>query len=160
GIVDAFPLPNGPDLFSGLSQLTVNTAKPSSLNAFSLRVDHALTSRLALFASVNHSPSSTQSGYSNVTDLHFSSDRATLGLPASHAGWLATSRFNLTRTGVESQWQAPLDIAALPLPFPVGSADGFYRISISGLGQLLSGRDGRNRERQLEFAQSLELTHG
>lgn len=65
-IINAFPLPDGPITTPGcdnvttpcLASLNVTYSNPSRLNATSLRIDHALTSRINLFVRYNHAPSS------------------------------------------------------------------------------------------------------
>jgi hypothetical protein len=65
-IINALPLPDGPITNPGcdnvttpcLASLNVTYSNPSRLNATSLRVDHALTSKINLFVRYNHAPSS------------------------------------------------------------------------------------------------------
>jgi hypothetical protein len=167
GIVLAFPLPNGPELTSGTALLAANTSRPSSLDAMTVRIDHALTSRVSLFGRFSHSPSRTQSGYSWTSDLQFSGDSGTLGMTASSGALVSDLRLNVTRTALRAQWRPtgeggaiPIDLSSLLLPFPLSSADALYRVSVGGLGQILAGRDGTNRETQFELAESLSITHG
>ena len=42
-------MPNGPRLGSGLAQFNASFSNPSSLDAYSLRVDHVVNSKLTLF---------------------------------------------------------------------------------------------------------------
>src|SRR5262249_5513609 len=55
--LNAFPRPNGPALAAGIAQYTAGYSNPSSLDATSVRVDHALSSHLSLFGRYNYSPS-------------------------------------------------------------------------------------------------------
>ncbi len=56
--LEAFPFdPNQPDLGNGVAQLNASYSNPASLDAYSLRIDHRLGSRWALFGRYNYSPS-------------------------------------------------------------------------------------------------------
>src|ERR1700756_1551771 len=57
--LNAYPLPNGAELGNGLAQFSASYSDPSSLNAYSIRVDHAVTSNLSLFGRYNYSPSNS-----------------------------------------------------------------------------------------------------
>jgi carboxypeptidase family protein/TonB-dependent receptor-like protein len=65
-IINALPLPNGAVTTPGcdnvttpcLASLNVTYSNPSRLNATSLRIDRALTSKINLFVRYNHAPSS------------------------------------------------------------------------------------------------------
>src|SRR5262249_32825730 len=56
--LNAFPGTNGAALGPGLAQFNAGYSNPSSLNASSIRVDHAINSKLTLFGRYNYSPSS------------------------------------------------------------------------------------------------------
>jgi hypothetical protein len=57
-LLNAFPLPNGRSTGVDLSQLSISFSDPSSLDATSIRLDHAINSSLTVFGRYNHSPSS------------------------------------------------------------------------------------------------------
>src|SRR5262249_56307163 len=44
-LLDAFPLPTGPELGNGLALDSASFSDPTNLNAVSIRVDHTLTSK-------------------------------------------------------------------------------------------------------------------
>ena len=54
--LNTYPIPNGPDL-GGTAQFNGSYSNPSSLDAYSIRVDHAVNSKLSLFGRYNYSPS-------------------------------------------------------------------------------------------------------
>jgi hypothetical protein len=58
--IDAYPLPNpgAADAGPGYAPLNASFSNPATVNAYSLRIDHALTKSVNLFARYNHSPSS------------------------------------------------------------------------------------------------------
>src|SRR5262249_43770190 len=54
--LNAFPVPNGPDLGGGYAEFHANYSIPTQLNATSLRIDQSL-GKWNLFARYNYSPS-------------------------------------------------------------------------------------------------------
>lgn len=57
--LDLFPVPNGADLGNNLAEFGATYADPSRLDATSIRLDHALSKKLALFGRYNYAPSET-----------------------------------------------------------------------------------------------------
>src|SRR5467141_585525 len=65
--LNAFPVANGAELGSGLAQFNSGYTNPSSLDAYSIRLDQVANSKLNLFGRYNYSPSSLdQRGPSSV----------------------------------------------------------------------------------------------
>ena len=60
-ILNAFPLPNGKVLANGMAEFAASYSNPSSLNAISLRIDHAISQRWNLFGRFNRVPSESVS---------------------------------------------------------------------------------------------------
>jgi len=56
-ILNAFPLPNGRILANGFGEFSASYSDGSTLNATSIRVDHAVNSRFTLFGRYNFAPS-------------------------------------------------------------------------------------------------------
>lgn len=55
--IDAFPIPNGKDLGSGLAESFAGFSNPITLDAASIRIDHTVSNRVNLFGRFNHAPS-------------------------------------------------------------------------------------------------------
>ena len=55
--LNAFAVPNGPDLGNGLAQFSAGYSSPATLNATSIRLDQTISGKLAIFARFNHAPS-------------------------------------------------------------------------------------------------------
>src|SRR5262249_50416976 len=55
--LNAFPVPNGPELAPGIAQFNAGYSNPSNLDATSVRIDHVFNSKLTLFARYDDSPS-------------------------------------------------------------------------------------------------------
>src|SRR5262249_35561299 len=54
----AFPVANGATLGAGLAQFNAGYSNPSTLDAYSIRMDHVVNSKMTLFGRYNYSPSS------------------------------------------------------------------------------------------------------
>jgi hypothetical protein len=57
-LLNAFPIPNGPELGNGLSEFSAGYSNPITANSTSLRVDHIFGPKLNSFARYNYAPSS------------------------------------------------------------------------------------------------------
>lgn len=103
--LDAYPIPNGPEVSPGLADFAGSYSNPATLNAYSIRIDHSLTQKFNLFGTYKHSPSQSQNrgggvgGPQNLIGANvLANDNVTAGLM-----WLATNtvtndlRFNWTR---------------------------------------------------------------
>src|SRR4030095_16347060 len=58
--LNAYPVANGASLGAGLAQFNAGYSNPSTLDASSIRIDHAINSKLHLFGRYNYSPSSLE----------------------------------------------------------------------------------------------------
>ena len=102
-IVNAFPLPNGPETSPDLAQLAIAAPNRSSLDAFSIRIDHTLNSKLNLFGRYAHSPSTVEEAYSgypgnNPYTTNVNIDTGTLGVTALLTPAITNDfRFNYSR---------------------------------------------------------------
>src|SRR5262249_53861305 len=56
--LNAYPVPNGTAAGPGLAQFNASYSNPSSLDAYSIRVDQVISPKLNLFGRYNYSPSS------------------------------------------------------------------------------------------------------
>ena len=164
-LLDAFPLPNGRDFGGGVGEFLASGSRSSRLDSGSLRVDHALTSRISLFGRYQEAPSSSQSGYSPIEQADFHARSLTVGVTATSGhSFVNDARLNVSADSVLARWLprppgGSLDLGSFlpPIP-PVG--DALYGVAIGGLGQLLSGQSGRNRQEQLHLVENLSGDHG
>ena len=167
--LDLFPAANGADLGGGLAQWTGQNRRPSGLDVGSLRLDHALTSRISVFARYSQAPSSSQFGSTQVGELGLRSRSFTAGanllltpyavvdLRVSSSTARASSSWNQTSSpatacglaSVISRFNSVLD----PCNY-------FLRFSITGVGQILSGRESDNQQDQLLAAGTTDLHFG
>ena len=165
-ILNAFPVPNGPDLGGGIAEWTGFSSRPSSFDGLGIRVDHALTSRLLAFARFSDTPSASSSGYIGNDSIHLEDRSVTAGLNAAITP-SATNEFRINGTyasGVSS-WQSPGTGTAscntdAPLFGPGIQCVYFYRFAIGGLQPLLAGPDTSNAQTQWNASDSAEVRRG
>ena len=114
-LLAAFPVPNvGANLFGAVY------TRPAALDSGTLRIDHSLTSQLALFMRLSQSPSSADTGYSQLDRSRFSAGGVTVGLTAFPNPFVVNdARVHVSRVAVSSEWSftgaggaQPVDLAA------------------------------------------------
>jgi Carboxypeptidase regulatory-like domain/TonB dependent receptor len=174
--LNAFPVANGPEVGTGLAEFNVSYSNPSSLDAYSIRIDQVINSKLGLFGRYNYSPSSIdQRGPSfgmpavlSDTELtSFSVQTLTVGLTeiisqrvsnevrANYSNDRAGNKFGLDNFG-----------GAVPLPdsllFPSGfsSANGLFAFDIVGTGEFVKGKLSSDEQRQVNLVDNLSVTTG
>jgi hypothetical protein len=87
--LNAYPRPNGPEVpgLPGVAEFNATYSNPATVNAYSLRVDHALTKSLNLFGRYNHSPSNIDErggisigiGLNTLIAVNINTDTGTVG---------------------------------------------------------------------------------
>lgn len=172
----AYPVSNGSELGGGAAQFNASFSNPSSLDAFSIRIDHQLGSRWSLFGRLDDSPSSlTQrapnQGYEPnlaTTESESAAVRTlTLGLSAAFTPHIGNeARANLSNDRIATRFAMDNFGGAQPLAdsvlFPPGfsSANGDFGLEIVGVGELLQGRFATDEQRQINLVDNLSLTKG
>jgi len=176
--LDSFPLPNGPDdQATGIAQFNASYANPAKLDAYSLRVDHRLSAKWALFGRFNYSPSEFSdrggsSGYaalSSVQPFRVTMETGTVGATAIVSPLVANDlRFNYSRTDAESYFYqdgfgGAIPMAALPFPSSINSENGFFNLYIFslGVGEIMNvGKFAENIQRQVNIVDNLSWQRG
>jgi len=172
--LNAFPVANGPALGPGLAQFSAGYSNPSMLNAYSIRLDHTINSKLNLFGRYNYSPSNLKQrgpAYSAGTVLNMvqtlssSLQTGTTGFTAMLTPGIANevrANYSNQRVGTRSALDSfgggvPLDDSVL---FPAGntSANGVFSLYIPGAGQYNQGVSFTNEQRQVNVIDSLSVT--
>jgi hypothetical protein len=174
--LNAFPFdPNQPDLGNGIAQFNASFSNPASLDAYSIRVDHRLSSKLTLFGRYNYSPSHIElrgvngsSALSEVEPVRIVTQTGTAGTT-----WLVSPaitndfRFNYSRTNASSHsfldtFGGAVPLSSLPLPSPFTAQDASVRLDIPGLkGSFLSeGELARQLQQQINIVDNLSLQKG
>ena len=166
--------PNQRDLGNGIAQFNASFANSSSLDAYSLRVDHNLSSRISIFGRYNYSPSSLTARGTGVAPLSvltssaITTETATLGATWSILPTLIDDlRFNYSRVSASSSnsldnfgGAAPLALLPLTSPFTQQNSEfGFFITSLKN-GLFLPGRNAANLQRQINVIDILPFTTG
>lgn len=191
--LNAFPLPNGPEVFAsctiatdptcppsgqqstGTAQYNVSYSNASTLDAYSLRIDHKLSNSWSLFARYNYSPSeiadrgADDSPLSVVVPTSITTQTATAG-----ATWIAAPnvandfRFNYSRTQGSSSayvdnFGGAIPLKALPFPDPFTAQNSSFVLGLYALKngqQLTDGRLQENIQRQFNIVDALSMQVG
>ena len=171
--LNAFPIPNGQAAGPGLAQFNASFSNPSSLNAYSIRIDHAVSSNLSLFGRYNYSPSSVDQRAPalagpllSVTEPFSSSvQTGTIGVTQLIAPAISNEfRANYSNQRVASRYVMDSFGGAAPLPdsalFPAGytSANSLFEFYITGAGEFAQGNFGISEQRQINVVDNLSLT--
>jgi hypothetical protein len=163
-LLNALPLPNGPEISPGLAMYTVNAPRSSSVDSTSVRIDHTIGSSLQLFARFSRSPSldvQNHPGELAVSTLSLASSRITAGLD-----WMASPRvsnslrLNHSDVTEDSVIQTPgINLAQYAPQLALPGATG-YGLEILTLGLAISGDEGIARQRQWNATDTLSVTRG
>jgi TonB dependent receptor len=146
--LNAFPLPNGPEIFvscapatdptcpptgqqsTGTATFNASYSNPASLDAYSLRIDHKLDDKWTIFGRYNYSPSdflvrgtSDQSAaLNNLQYIGVTTQTGTAGVTWADSGIIANDfRLNFSRTNAEGREYMDGFGGGVPLvalPFP------------------------------------------
>jgi hypothetical protein len=168
--LDAYPLPNGADIGSGIALFDSSYSNPASLNAYSLRIDHRVSNRLLLFARYDYSPSSidqrggSASSLSTINTKRISTQTGTVGATGSLSSVTNEFRFNYSSTDASSQYELDNFGGAIPLknppfPSPPNVRNSLFNLNIGSLqqGQINIGAAGQNVLRQTNIVDSISL---
>jgi hypothetical protein len=175
--LSAFPLPNPgkPDITPGVAPFDSSFSNPATLDAYSLRLDHALTKTVHLFGRYNYSPSKyTQRG--GLSDSLNSQYTAAITVHTTTVGatWTASSqaandfRLNYSSSGGSSIFRmdtfgggsAPPAISLLPIPFSFNDARFSFRILGGTNMQYFMGKNTANFQHQYNLVDTLSIQKG
>ena len=167
-LMAAFPLPNGPVNSDGLTApLTVGYSDPTSLDAYSIRIDQTIHQHLSLFGRYNHAPSAESiRNWSEDQNFTANADSATVGASwVSTAGVVNDFRGNWSRDTGSNYSVMDNFHGAVPPPdaamFPPGysSAGTQFGFSPPGSdGEIMKGPQKSNAQKQLNFIDNFSVT--
>jgi outer membrane receptor protein involved in Fe transport len=171
--LNAFPFGNGAQLGTGLAQFNAGYSNPSSLDATSIRVDHAINSKLNLFGRYNYSPSgvdqrgpafSSGSVLSMTRSVSSSVQTFTTGLTEVITPRISNEvRANYSNQRVGATNALDHFGGAVPLAdsllFPPGSSssNGLFQLVVTGSGEYTQGKQGTTEQRQVNLVDNLSL---
>jgi hypothetical protein len=170
--LEAYPMPNGSDLGNGFGQFAIGYSIPATLNAYSIRFDHVVSSKFKLFGRYSYAPSSTitrGSGgvASDTVPASVNTQTLTLGLNQVISP-VATNEIRANYTNVKADARHVQDTlgGAVPLTdaemFPEGStsANAQFLFTINGAGTVFSGPNATSEQRQLNFVDAFSVNTG
>jgi Carboxypeptidase regulatory-like domain/TonB dependent receptor-like, beta-barrel len=171
-LLDAFPLPTGPDLGDGLAEASASYSNPTTLDANSLRVDHTLSGRFTLFGRYNYAPSETRARLAdgqlnNLTVSRFNTETLTFGATQAINSRISNDlRANYTRSSASAFYTVDGFGGAVPPPdslifLPFAKRD--TTVSVVGVGPIdyvVGGDSLVNFQRQINFVDNLLIAAG
>ena len=170
-VLNLFPQANQGSLGQGAGLWTGQINRPAGLTSGSARIDQAVTPRVTLFARYSDSPSHNDFGMPQVNHLDLRAQSLTLGLNARPtARTVLDLRVNESQSSADSIWtdttgsDAPgcalATLASGFFPRETLTCNDLVRLSINGIGEVISGREGSRRERQFQIVPTAGLNLG
>src|SRR6266403_885041 len=171
--LNAYPVANGTPVGPGLAQFNASYSNPSSLDAYSIRLDRIISSKLSLFARYDYAPSDLDQRGAPFTLTALST--RDLGDSAVHTFTVGITR--LIKPEVTNELRAnysnhrlgtDFDMddfgGAVPLPdsllFPMGfsSKDSGFLLLFNGVGEYGQGKAATDEQRQVNLIDNLSVT--
>ena len=174
--LNAYPVQNGAELGSNLAQYNASYSDPSSLNAYSIRIDQVINSKLTLFGRYNYSPSdlfqrgpyfSSEPVLSMQELVSSSVHTFTLGFNQLITPRITNEvRANYSNDRVGTTYILDNFGGAVPLSdsllYPPGysSANAAFTLSLPGPGNYQQGKNATDEQRQINLIDNLSLIEG
>lgn len=172
--LNAYPLPNGAVQGDGIAEFNASYSNRSTLDAYSLRVDHKIGENLTLFGRYNYSPSENvlRGGQGNALSLVSPSQINTLTATAGLTWMISPTmdndlRFNFSKTRASStdyidDFGGAVPVTSLALPSPYTSQNSRLFLGIFSLagGQIDVGKNLTNEQQQYNFVDNLSVQMG
>jgi len=174
--LNAYPVANGTALGAGLAQFNSTFSNPSSLDAYSIRMDQVVNSKINMFGRYSYSPSSLdQRGafpapYTvlSTRELESSSIQTfTLGLDQLLTARVSNQlRANYSNDRIETKYISDGFGGAVPLSgsalFPSGysSTNSLFELFIVGAGEFARGKQATVEQRQINLIDNVSVAKG
>jgi hypothetical protein len=174
--LNAFPVANGAELGAGLAQFNASYSNPSSLNAYSARVDQVVNSKISLFGRYNYSPSNFSDRgplgppftvLSETEPISSSVQTLTVGLTELIKPEISNDlRANYSNQRVSERYALDNFGGAVPLsdsllfPSPYSSANAALEFYVAGAGLYGEGKLATDEQRQVNVIDTLSVTRG
>jgi len=166
-VLGFYPVPDGPALGPGLAEWNGRILRPSRLDTASLRADHAVSSRMTVFARYNETPSSNEFGSAQINSLRVTTRGITTGVNFRISPAIIIDfRLNRSLMAASSEWR-PSSTAGLPACYlePVtlqfrrqpGICNYLVRFSIAGVGQVAVGPEADRRQNQWHLLPTADI---
>ncbi len=164
-LLNAFPLPNGPDLGNGTAAFSASYSDPSTLDSYGIRIDYLPWERVTLFGRYSDAPSRLgQRGaggyeYADAEEIKYRTQALTLGSNEALTPRSTNEfRFNYSRSRANAFYALdnfggavpPPDSALYPsVASPQNSLALFYADAAPYGIKFLTGKSGDNLQRQI-----------
>src|SRR5258708_5050639 len=180
--LNVFPLPNGPqavDSFgnpiAGAAQFNKSFSNKSTVNAYSVRIDHKLSGKVSLFGRYNYSPSENvaRGGQGSALNQLSPSDITTQTVTGGVSWTISPTmvndlRINYSRSNATSSQKldgfgGAASLPALPLPNGFSSQNDNFAFGITLMGNYSSysvGKTAHNLQRQVNLVENFSWQKG
>jgi hypothetical protein len=174
-ILNAFPEPSGPSLDANSALGTSPLKQQASVSSYSARIDQVLGDKARLFARYLDTPSHSATQQLGNMNAKLSSTSLTVGLTGMWSKYVHDFRLNFSQAADRSSWAAGsasqqilFDALTPPHASPNNASLGpgeqmesfldqgrLAALSISGIGQLISGTPAQTHQKQWEGVYTL-----
>ena len=179
--LNAYPLPNGPQAVDslgnpipGAAQFNASFSNQSTLDAYSIRLDHRVNNKVSIFGRYNDSPSQILDrgfGGSPLSSLSLSRISTRTGTVGSSLAifpeMLDDLRFNYSRTESSSSSHSDtisgaVPLPSLPFPGPYTSRNAEFSMNVFSLANadLVIGSGATNVQQQINVVDTLSVQKG
>ena len=170
-ILNAFPAANGPDFGNGTAQFSSSYSDPSSLDSYSLRIDHAVNSGLTIFGRYSHATSESvtrglAAPLSSSQSASFMDQTMTIGALynlSSHVSNDLRLNYSNARAGTTNSLDSfggatpPGDSQLFPGGFTARNSN-FGFIVLNPFLFLPDGKNSTNEQRQLNMVNNVSIS--
>ena len=172
-LLDAFPLPTGKELGDGFAEASAGFSNPTNLNATSLRADHTLSSKLAIFGRYNYAPFHSSERLTDFGTLNnvglskFTTQTLTVGMTETINSSLSNDlRVNYSRSSAVMSFAmdsfggaTPPPDSVLFLPFATRK-NTFSYVQVGPVNYVVGSDNFVNFQRQLNLVDNFAKTKG
>ncbi len=170
--LNAFPVPNGPDNpATGTAQFNASFSNQSTLDAYSIRIDHRVNDRLSVFGRYNNSPSAIAIrgaiGPSVVSNAAIKTQTTTVGSMLSLSSVVVNDlRVNYSRTDTTGsthmdKFGGAVPLTSPPYPDPFNNDDANFSFNILSLSPSIEVGNGQHQlQRQINLVDNLAIQKG
>jgi carboxypeptidase family protein/TonB-dependent receptor-like protein len=172
-LLNAFPLPNGPDLGNGTAAFSASYSDPSTLNSSGIRIDYLLSPRVTIFGRYSDAPSRLDQRiggaytYNNINNTKYRTQSVTFGSNQELTPRLTNEfHFNYSRSRGNSFFTLDNFGGATPPPdaalYPSGASPPDSSFLFNGGSGLLfrTGLLGDNLQRQFNVTDNVSRIIG